>query len=112
MNRFGSLVLIMLVLVAGCAGNTSSAGEEACMDCITAEGTVRYSNVEGGFWYLEADDGSKYDPYGVPEEFAIDGLRVRFTVNPQPERMGFHMVGTIVELVSIEALEGSGKPTH
>ncbi|MDX1442947.1 MAG: hypothetical protein R3270_04110 [Gammaproteobacteria bacterium] len=104
MTAIRSTLVTCLLLLAACVGKPTDAAED-CVDCITAEGHVRYSQVEGGFWYLEADDGAKYDPYGIPEEFAHDGLRVKFTVKPQPERMGFHMVGTIVELVDIEALE-------
>lgn len=87
------------------ASTTTAEDEDNCVDCIEGDGTVRYSSVEGGFWYIEADDGAKYDPYGIPEEFAKDGLRVHFVVRPQPDRMGFHMLGTIVELVEIHALD-------
>lgn len=105
-----SLSILLLLFVTGCA-TAGATTEEDCIDCIEAQGTVRYSQVEGGFWYLEADDGAKYDPYGIPEEFAIDGLRVKFIVQPQPDRMGFHMMGTIVKLIEIERLSG-GKPTE
>lgn len=95
-----------IIALPACATTTE---EGDCVDCMEGEGTVRYSQVEGGFYYIEADDGSKYDPHGMPKEVAVDGARVHFVVRPQPDRMGFHMVGTIVELVEITLLE-SGEP--
>lgn len=109
---FFMIVGIVVAALPACATTaTASASmaedEDSCVDCIEGDGTVRYSSVEGGFWYIEAGDGAKYDPYGIPEEFAKDGLRVHFVVRPQPDRMGFHMLGTIVELVEIHALDES-----
>ena len=36
----------------------------------------------GGFYGIVADDGERYLPADLPQEFRADGLRVRFVVDP------------------------------
>jgi hypothetical protein len=67
-------------------------------------GTVRYLNLEGGFYGLVADDGERYDPINLPQEYAKDGLRVRFKVKEKKGMSGIHMWGKIVEIITIEKL--------
>jgi hypothetical protein len=67
-------------------------------------GTVLDIPIEGGFYGLLADDGRKYDPENLPEEFKQNGLRVKFKVNPKKGMASIHMWGTIVEIVKIEKL--------
>lgn len=101
----------MFSLTACSASTVRDDGDAmACAECISGKGTVRYSNIEGGFFYIEADDGAKYDPYGLPKAFAQEGLRVRFTVRPLRDRAGFHMMGIIVELVDIRPLDEAPSP--
>ena len=67
--------------------------------------TVRYQDLEGGFWGLVADDGQKYDPLELDEALQQEGLRVRFSARPDTDRMSSHMWGQIVELVEISTVE-------
>ena len=67
-------------------------------------GTVRYIDLEGGFFGLIADTGQRYDPVKLPEEYKKDGLRVSFQVKQRKATVGFHMWGTIVEIIKIEKL--------
>lgn len=67
-------------------------------------GTVRYSNLEGGFYELVADSGERYDPVNLPDEYKKDGLRVKFQIREKRDVVGIHMVGKIVEIVKIEKL--------
>ena len=67
-------------------------------------GTVRYSNLEGGFYELAADSGERYDPVNLPAEYKKDGLRVKFQINEKKDMVGIHMRGKIVEVVKIEKL--------
>ena len=68
---------------------------------IHGKGTVRYLDFEGGFYGIVGDDGKNYDPINMPQEFKVDGLRVRFTANIT-DYMSFHMWGYVVRLVTIE----------
>jgi hypothetical protein len=60
-------------------------------------------SFEGGFYGIVGDDGKNYDPLNMPQEFRVDGLRVRFTAN-MTDNISIHMWGHIVRLVSIERL--------
>ena len=68
-------------------------------------GTVRYVELEGGFYELVADSGEKYDPLNLPAEYRNDGLRVKFQNKEKKGLVSFHMRGKIVEVVTIEKLE-------
>jgi len=112
------LLLLVSASLFGCAGaqdgpvpnnpqeasamTDSSATEDGLIQGLA---TVRYQDLEGGFWGLIADDGQKYDPLELDEALQQDGLRVRFSARPDPDRMSTHMWGQIVELVEIEAVE-------
>jgi glucose/arabinose dehydrogenase len=69
---------------------------------VSTTGTVHFYPLEGGFWAIQADDGTIYDPMaGVAPAFQIDGLRVSFSGRLRPDLMSFHMVGPIIEIVQI-----------
>ena len=70
------------------------------------KGTVVYHELEGGFWGIVADNGKKYNPINLDEEFQQDSLRVRFDANLKEGMVGIHMWGMYVELKNIKKLEG------
>ena len=72
---------------------------------ISATGTVRHQNLEGGFWGIIADDGRRFDPMGLDAEFQKEGLRVRFEATPETDMMSTRMWGTMVTLTKIEPIE-------
>ncbi|HAK59117.1 MAG TPA: hypothetical protein DCO77_01870, partial [Nitrospiraceae bacterium] len=47
-------------------------------DEISGTGTIRYISLEGGFYGIAGDDGKKYLPLHLTQEFKADGLRVTF----------------------------------
>jgi hypothetical protein len=72
---------------------------------IRATGTVRYLDLEGGFWGIVADDGRKFDPMGLDARFQKEGLRVRFEATAETDMMSTRMWGTMVRLTKIEPIE-------
>jgi len=96
LNRDGIVNLADLVLYCRHAVNDEQAE-------INEKGTVTYLGFEGGFFGIVGDDGKHYDPMDMPQEFKVDGLRVRFTVN-FTDFCSYHMWGYIIRLVSIERL--------
>lgn len=72
---------------------------------INTTGTVRFQEIEGGFWGIIADDGRKFDPMGLDARFQQDGLRVRFEAMPETDMMSTRMWGSIVTLSKIEPIE-------
>ena len=73
-------------------------------DIVSGEGQIVYLSLEGGFYGIIAENGGKYDPINLPDEFKIDGLLVEFIAKILKDRGSFHMWGQIVELLSIKNL--------
>jgi hypothetical protein len=100
--------LLMIVgaafLVTGTYALLAQSPEPAQKGEVQGTGTVRYLSFEGGFWGIVSDDGMHYDVGSLPQEFQIDGLRVRFSLNIKHDAISFHMWGQIAQLVSIERL--------
>jgi hypothetical protein len=71
---------------------------------LTRNGTVRYLDLEGGFWGLVADDSTRYDPGTLDERFRVDGLRVRFDARVNSGQMSTRQWGTLVTIVRIDRL--------
>jgi hypothetical protein len=104
MEREGraGLICVVLLLGAGACRTASENGEALPERWIT--GTVKYVDLEGGFYGIVDDQGKRYDPVNLPEAFKEDGLRVKCHIKKLPERMSFHMWGTLVGLTEIERL--------
>ncbi|UCD93026.1 MAG: hypothetical protein JSV43_03710 [Methanobacteriota archaeon] len=71
---------------------------------VSGTGTVKFISLEGGFFGILGDDGEKYDPINLDEEFQVDGLRVIFIAKICENQVSFHMWGTLVEIVEIHIL--------
>lgn len=74
------------------------------MEAVEGTGTVRYIDLEGGFYGIEADSGQKLDPINLRSQFKQDGLRVRFRTRMIKDVMTIHQWGTPVEILEMEAL--------
>ena len=119
MPRIG--LAVALALLAGIAlaatGCTSTSGslpdadveEDADLpppeDIVSGLGTVRYVELEGGFYGIVADDSTRYLPQDLGTDYREDGLRVRFRAAVQDSAMTMEMWGTPVELIDILRVE-------
>jgi len=72
---------------------------------LSGSGTIRFLDVEGGFYGILGDSGERYLPLTMPDEFQKDGLRVRFTVKPRSDVATVFQWGTVVEIVEISVLK-------
>ncbi|MBC7217078.1 MAG: hypothetical protein H5U36_02670 [Candidatus Caldatribacterium sp.] len=92
-----TLAVVLLLSFFGC--------QRECPLCggIRGTGTVTYVPLEGGFFGIVADNGKRYEPVNLPEDFREDGLRVAFVAEPF-EGMSSHMWGELIRLVRIEKL--------
>ncbi|MHA1379697.1 MAG: hypothetical protein ACTSRG_15105 [Candidatus Helarchaeota archaeon] len=70
-------------------------------EIISGKGTIKHLKIEGGFYGIIGEDGSKYYPSNLPDEFKKEGLRVIFRVKKRSV-VSFQMWGTNVEIVTIE----------
>lgn len=68
----------------------------------TAEGMVRYIDLEGDFYGLITEYGDRLDPLqSLPAEFMVDSLRVWFTYKISEDQVSYHMWGTNIDLLDI-----------
>lgn len=100
MRRLLPLFLVCLVM-ASCSNHEPKPSDP---NVIQATGTVQHQDLEGGFFGIVADDGTKYDPGTLPEAFRKDGLKVKFT-GRKTNAMTTRMWGTTVEIDKIEAVK-------
>ena len=66
-------------------------------------GTIRKSDLEGGLWILEADDGSRYQLQGSVGSLR-DGAKASITGKVERSMMGIGMTGPIVSVTKVEIL--------
>lgn len=68
------------------------------------QGTVRYIELSGGFWGIEADSGHKYAPVDdLPKPIQEEGLRIKAHLTPA-QVFSIMMWGEPVQVKSIEKL--------
>jgi len=95
-------LLIAAVLLASCAkpAPDNVAPRETL---IYGLATVQFVELEGGCWTLDLA-GERLLPLALPEEFRVDGLRVRVSLQ-LVEAATICMMGRAVEIKSIERVE-------
>ena len=72
-------------------------------DRFEISGMVRFTTLEGGCWYIQAQNGAKYLPAsGMTQEFRQDRLQVRATLEPRHDLSSTCQFGEIVDVLSIE----------
>lgn len=93
------VILFCMIILSGLSG---------CLfkdkDIVEGSGTITYINLEGGFYGIVADDGEHYVPINLPQEFKVDGLRVRFKGKIRDDLVSIYMCGTLLELIYIKKL--------
>ena len=89
-----------------CVRIISHSARKCRQGAIQVNGTVRHFTLEGGFWAVRGDDGVTYDPMnGLAPEFERENLRVIMVAKVRDDVGGIHMVGPIVEVLSIGAAD-------
>ena len=68
------------------------------------QGTVRYLNLEGGFWGIVADNGQKILPKNLPQEYRKDGIRLSFTAQEITGMMTIQQWGKLSNLSDITVI--------
>jgi hypothetical protein len=99
--RCRRFLLFVTVFLIACGSPTAP---DLPTGAIRVNGTVFFHTIEGGFWTIRGDDGVTYDPMnGLAPAFQRENLRVTMVAKVRSDMGGFHMVGPIVEILSIEA---------
>ncbi len=95
-----ALIAAISICAAACASPTAS---ELPAGAIRVNGTVRYIALEGGFWAVRGDDGLTYDPMnGLAPAYQREDLRVTLVAKVRNDMGSIHMVGPVVEVLSIQ----------
>jgi len=87
--------LIAALCIAGCTGTRDDGS-------FTATGTVTHVELEGGFYGIVTDDGARYLPLDLSEEYRTDGMRVTFTAVPAEDTATIQQWGTPIRITAIE----------
>ena len=95
------LALLGLVTLSACS---ASGVERAPAPDLQFDGTVTYTDLEGGAWVVAGDDGTTYEPVNLAEEYHAEGLRVRVEAARREDLGSFLMAGPIIEIIRIERL--------
>lgn len=110
--EFSSLRKPLVLLILCMAGATGCVQPEARPKGLERAGQevvfaaeVELISLEGGFFGLIAEDGTKYLPLNLPEGFRRDGLRVKVRGRLKEEAVTIYMWGKPLEVLDITALE-------
>ena len=100
------LPLIIAFLVAGsfCSGCLQQ--QQNNDQVIRGEGTVVLVTDGGGFFGIVTDDGLKYNPLNLEDRYKVNGARVVFTAQLEPEAYTLVRWGMPVRILEIEMLPG------
>ena len=95
------IVIIFFLIFGGLSGCTQ-------MSIIEGTGTVKYIDLEGGFYGIISDTSffgfKSLDPINLPVKFQEDGLQVKFKARILWNQVSIHMWGLIVKIIEIEQL--------
>lgn len=67
------------------------------------KGTISRTDVEGGHWLLNTDDGDQYQLVGALDD-AKDGQKVEVEGKVDKQAMGFGMMGAHFTVTKLKAL--------
>ncbi len=67
------------------------------------KGTVKYQELEGGFWSIIGDDGKEYAPIQMPEQLKLEGAKVNVLAS-EFDGMTMNMWGTPIVIKSFHTL--------
>lgn len=100
---FRIVILILFFCIQGCSSHKNVQKPEVNNRFIS--GTINYIDLEGGFYGIITDEGIKYNPVNLPEEFKSDRLQVRFTGTPDPKAVSVHMWGVVFRIWDMEVID-------
>jgi hypothetical protein len=91
-----TMFVLPLVTMSGCIQNRNN--------IVYGEGTIKFINLEGGFFGIISDGGKKYYPINLNESYHIDGLRVKFEGKIRDDIATTYMWGYVLEIIKIEKI--------
>ncbi len=102
MNARSAIGIFMIAVALALGGAACGLVDGPLFGRYGTRGTVTFLTFEGGFHGIVTADGERLDPINLPDEFRVDGLKVRFDYKPRTDLGSFHMWGTLVEIERIK----------
>jgi hypothetical protein len=93
-------MLLIFGIFIGCSNNSDS-NEITTNPEISFNGSIRYVEIEGGFYVIDDESGEVYDPINLSEELQDDGIQVYGSALIRNDVASSHMYGQIVEILEI-----------
>ncbi len=99
MTRIPHLLIVLAVaaVATGCIASSGGGGP------ISANGTVTYVDLEGGFYGIVTNGGDRYLPLNLPDHLAADTLPVRFEGEIETDVATIQQWGTPLRIRMIES---------
>jgi hypothetical protein len=94
-NLFILFIVGLILIVPGFLASCSDPA------AIAFEGTVKYIDLEGGFYGIVTDDGKEYSPISLASRYQTDGLQVRVRALPVTDQVNTHQWGTLIKIIDI-----------
>jgi hypothetical protein len=104
MHKSVIFLIFLLLLAAGTFAGAPPVGGVKEADIVTITGTVRFIELEGGFFGIVSDTGKHYLPLNLGRDFRAHGLRVRIEGRLRKDIVTTSMWGTPLEIHGIEKL--------
>jgi len=104
------LLTVLALTLTSCEPSQPDPGQTASpkqnsSDLIDITGTVKYIDLEGGFYGIVGPDGTHYEVVGLKKTFQIDGLKVRFRAEELHGISSAQQWGLIVKITHIEKIQ-------
>ena len=97
--------LILIFLLSAIIFCNKSYSQES----IDIKGTVTFISIEGGFYGIIGDDGEKYLPLSLPDEYKKIDMRISIKGKIRDDIMTTQQWGKSVEIVEIQKLSNDPK---
>jgi len=69
---------------------------------IKERGEIKYLELEGGCWIIETNDGTRYSPINLDEEYKQEEAKVGFTATIATDIVSACQIGILIELQEID----------
>ena len=102
MPALSAFFLLSALALSACSA--SQLPNDASDADLQFDGAVAYTDLEGGAWVIQADEGTTYEPVNLAAEDREEGLRVRVWADVREEMASTLMVGPIIEIRRLERL--------
>lgn len=110
-------LLAMTLLQIGCtipqtdnqvtAGNVSSPQQKTTMHINTYPGTIKFKNLEGGFFALHTQSGERFTLKGLTSPYRRDGLVVEITGHVDDNAITFTQYGKLLIVDTVTVIDDS-----